>query len=96
MYNVNHKKRKLVHHTNIFKKEVVVLKPVKVNNDISNRELLKTILKSINSLQEQLVDIDNLKETISAQQAEINEMKILMNQQYELLKSKNERPTYFG
>ena len=35
MYNVNHKKRKLVHHTNIFKKEVVVLKPVKVNAHIT-------------------------------------------------------------
>lgn len=96
MYNVTHKKRKLVHHTNIFKKEIVVLKPLKVNNDISNRELLKTILKSIHNLQEQLVDIDSLKETIYDQQAAINEMKILMNQQYEQLKSKNERPTYFG
>ena len=81
----------------VVKKEIIVKK--KISDDISNRELLKTVLNELTSLKEQLITVDQLREQIAVQEQEIHDLRVIINDEITNRKyniNKDDIPDYFG
>ena len=81
----------------VVKKEIIVKK--EISDDISNRELLKTVLNELTSLKEQLITVDQLREQIAVQEQEIHDLQVIINDEITNRKyniNKDDIPDYFG